>query len=281
MFSLIKTEAVTLETLLKLDILINKEDRLRLGVEVASAMMQLHTTEWLGGPGESWGKRDIFVLQRAIKRQRVEGGTTLVWEPLLEKPFVSRTFGSQKCSAVSSKSPVVDYDKNLFSLGIILIELSLQSCIEDLRDHSWDQSDRISPVVGGQPHQLCDNPDYITATQRIGEVFRAEQEDYGLAVQRCINGLSLPDEPITKSLDNLQYKNEVHTNIISLLERNLKVHNHNYRTALSYLKLNANFARHSLDLLPPDKENEMEVMTSRIESVVGCFFSSRSNREGF
>jgi hypothetical protein len=236
MFSLNKMEVVSLETLIKLGVLRDKEVRLRLGVELASSMMQLHTTEWLGGPGGSWGKQDIFVLQKAVERQVVGGGKILIWEPLLDKPFVCRTFGSQQGSSASNtnKSPVADYDKNLFSLGIILIELSLQSCIEDLRDPSWDQGDvdRISPVVGNQPHQLCDNPDYITATQRIGEVFRTEQEDYGLAVQRCINGLSLPDETVTKSLDNLQYKNEVHVNIISLLERNLKVHNHSYRITL-------------------------------------------------
>ncbi|KAF8536481.1 hypothetical protein BDD12DRAFT_890141 [Trichophaea hybrida] len=221
-----KMEAVSLETLLKQGILRDKGDRLQLGVKLASSMMQLHTTEWLGGPDGSWGKRDIFVLRKAVERELVRGGKALVWEPILDKPFVCRTFGSNQGSTSfnTNKSPVADYDKNLFSLGIVLIELSLQSCIEDLRDLSWSQEDqdRISPVIETHPDQLCDNPEYITANQRIGEVFKTEQEDYGLAVQRCINGMRLPDETITKSLDNLQYKNEVHINIISLLERNLK-----------------------------------------------------------
>ncbi|KAF8253414.1 hypothetical protein K440DRAFT_657368, partial [Wilcoxina mikolae CBS 423.85] len=202
-FSLNKAEAVSLETLLKQGILRDKGDRLQLGVKLASSMMQLHSTEWLGGPDGSWGKQDIFVLRKAVERQMVGGGMALVWEPFLDKPFVCRTFGSQQGSTSfnTNKSPVADYDKNLFSLGIILIELSLQSCIEDLRDPSWGQEDldRISPVVETHPNQLCDNRDYITANQRIGEVFKTEQEDYGLAVQRCINGMRLPDETITKS----------------------------------------------------------------------------------
>jgi hypothetical protein len=49
--------------------------------------------------------------------------------------------------------------------------------------------------------------------------------------------MRLPDETIIKSLDNLQYKNEVHANIISLLERNLKVHNPTYCITLPKLNV--------------------------------------------
>jgi hypothetical protein len=211
------TEAVSLELLLQNGILHDKSVRLKLGAQLASAMLQLHETPWLG---ESWGMRDVFVLQKSVNRQQVSGGRISVWEPLLDRPFVRRTFGPmgvQKFGPpilASDKSPVTEYDKSLFSLGIVLIELSLEQRIQDLHG---------SPVtfsaVGQQPH---DNLDYIAAGQRLGEVFKTEEEDYALAVACCIHGLNLP-KTIPKSLEIPQYKNEVYTHVVSRLERNLKV----------------------------------------------------------
>jgi hypothetical protein len=56
----------------------------------------------------------------------------------------------------------------------------------------------------------------------LGHVYCAEQGDYGDAVERCINGLRLP-EPISRDLNDPLYKNEVQTQVVSLLERNLRV----------------------------------------------------------
>jgi hypothetical protein len=205
------TEAVSLDTLLKRGG-INKEDRLRLGVQIALAMMQLHTTQWLG---ETWGKQDIFILRRAVERDQVSGDPTLVWEPILDRPFVRRKFASlHDTQPAPVEFSIADYDKSLFSLGIILIELALGKRIEDLRD-----SERTNYAQTQQSHI---DPDYITALSWLGHVYSAEAGDYGDAVERCINGLRLP-EPMSQDLNDPRYKNEVQTQIISLLERNLRV----------------------------------------------------------
>jgi len=215
-FPIETTEAVSLELLLQNGSLHDKSVRLKLGVQLASAMLQLHATQWLC---ESWGMRDVFVLQKAVDRQQVSGGCASVWEPLLDRPFVRRTFspiGVQKSEPsvlASDESPVTEYDKSLFSLGIVLIELSLEQRIQDLR------GSQVTCSAVGQ--QLHDNPDYIAAGQRLGEVFKTEEEDYGLAVARCIHGLNLP-KTIPRSLESSQYKNEVYTHVVSLLERNLE-----------------------------------------------------------
>ena len=98
-------------------------------------MMQLHDSAWLD---RGWGKRDIFFLQQAVPRHTVDGGVALVREPEMDQPFVRQTFGTsgtlcplQQLS--SPRSTLVQCDKTLFSLGIVLIELWFERHIEDLR----------------------------------------------------------------------------------------------------------------------------------------------------
>ena len=189
-------------------------ETLTLGVQIALAMMQLHTTQWLG---DDWTKKDIFILHRAVKRQVVGSGQRMViWEPILEHPFVHRTFDGQP-RQISAAESVADYNRCLFSLGVVLIELALGKPIEELGAlgtidyHGHAQDPRADPVR-------------TTAMNCIGYVYSKEAPAYGDAVERCINGLRLP-EPIPKDLNNPQYKNEVQAKIVSVLERNLGVRN--------------------------------------------------------
>jgi hypothetical protein len=223
------TEAVSLESLLAPGCL-EKKDRLELGVRLAFAVMQLHSTEWLS---DCWGKQDIFFLQRAVRRRALCGGFVLVGEPVIDKPFVRRTFGSSEelyllhPNTVQSTAPAtetatfVEYDRSLFSLGIILIELWFERGIEELRLPFQNQD-------GDTQGQRSDNTDYRTAQCRIGEIFTYAGDDYGLAVSRCINGLSRHIDnvrAIPGSLESEDFKNDVHTNVVCLLERNLEVSN--------------------------------------------------------
>ena len=218
-----KMEMISLEALLKLGILKNKKAQtLRLGVELATAVMQLHSTKWLA---ESWGKGDVFVLQTSVQRQLVDGGISMCWGPLIDKPLVHRSFGTSQSPEVGRRPSVADYDKSLFSLGIVLTELALESPIEDLRMNSGVSSMMNPPSCEpAAANELYDNEDYKTAEQRLGEVFRTEQGDYGLAVERCIHGVDLPNS-IPKRLDHPQYRDEVYVRIVSLLERNFEVWN--------------------------------------------------------
>lgn len=125
-----KIEAISLE-LLETNGIPNKEDRLKIGTTLASALLRLHSTEWLS---INWDKRDIFFPQRPPVRQQINGGSTTVWEPLLDHPFVRRSFTSQTSTPTSPSSTFTEaYKKNLLlPLGIVLTELSFSQRIEDL-----------------------------------------------------------------------------------------------------------------------------------------------------
>ncbi|KAF8533051.1 hypothetical protein BDD12DRAFT_900637 [Trichophaea hybrida] len=212
------TEAVSFERLLVPGSL-EKRNRLELVVRLAFAVMQLHSTEWLN---DYWGKQDIFFLQKAVRRRALTGGFVRVGEPIIDKPFVRRTFGSSEklyplhpntahdAAPVTDTETLIGCDRSLFSLVIMLIELWFERRIEDLRLPSQNQDDNIQS-------QNSDNVDYRTAQGRIGEIFTYAGEDYGVAVSRCINGLNSPvgnARAIPISLDSEDFKNDLHTNVV-------------------------------------------------------------------
>ncbi|KAF8246826.1 hypothetical protein K440DRAFT_644330 [Wilcoxina mikolae CBS 423.85] len=212
------SESVTLYELLRLGCL-QKRDRLDLGVKLASVVMQLHGTPWLG---ESWSSNDILSVQTVITRRTKSTGNlpceyVQTYEPVIEYPFVRRTFGSEELVPLEEITPlpkepanIPEYDKSLFSLGIVLIEL----CI------SQDPTVYIPTM---------DHTDDATAQQRIGEFITYAGDYYGLAVSRCINGLDRPGghgppRASQNTLDNEVFKSNAHTSIVCLLEKNLEVH---------------------------------------------------------
>ncbi|KAF8247167.1 hypothetical protein K440DRAFT_661567 [Wilcoxina mikolae CBS 423.85] len=186
--------------------LLEEKVRLKLGVQLASAMMQLHTSEWLA---ESWGKNDIFFLQKPIKRHTMAGELISVREPIVDKPFVRRIFERPLRPLVITETPtekpIVEYNKSLFSLGVVLIELLFQQPIETL-------------IAAGSPPN--DDSIYAAATQKLGDIYHLAGEKYGHAVWRCLKGLSRQTNSI--SLDCPDFRNAVHEDIICLLENNLR-----------------------------------------------------------
>lgn len=199
-------ETVSLETLLILRCL-EKKDRLELGVQLASAVMQLHKSEWLC---EAWGKKDIFFLQKSNYRLKT-ANDRWVPAPVVDKPFVRRMFPTPQdsltgdgCSA-SAATELISYDKSLFSLGIVLVELWFGQCIENLR--------------GPRSSAFDESADYETAQDYIGKVFTTAGEAYGLAVSRCLGTMQCS----TKSLEDITFKNKAHSEIVCLLEKNFEV----------------------------------------------------------
>jgi hypothetical protein len=188
------------------------KDRLELGVHLASAVIQLQASEWLP---ENWRSHDMFFLQRSIPRQTIGGNVVSVREPVVDKPFVRRvlTLKSPQLVAENERATatgsLVQYNRYLLSLGIVLMELWFERPIE-----SFQTIDTVSSVN--------DDWMYTTAEKHVGELIRVAGENYGFAISRCLNGLRRPLE--NKSLDDTDYKNVVYADIVCLLKKNLKVY---------------------------------------------------------
>jgi len=176
--------------------------------------MYLHATGWLS---ERWGKCDILFPQTVARAQGVSGDETMILLADLEKPVVRRSFCldsldsySNRQPEATAKVPSLPYDKNLFSLGIVLVELWFGRRLQDLPEHQ-----------NGIPDDNTDINDWVTANRLVPVIQGEAGEMYGGAVRRCIQGLVCA----ATALDDDDFKSEVVLQVVSELERNWEAYN--------------------------------------------------------
>jgi len=206
-------ETVSLDTLLKNQIL-DKPARLRLGVQLTSAVLSFHDTKWLS---DSWGKRDICFPQEITACQLDTGEAASFRKPDVEKPLIYRSFGPAGDSHDIQKKimrPLVQYNQALLSLGIVLVELWFGKRLEDLeKDMQKATTDDVVDTgnIEDINHTAADNTKYETADKLLADI---EDRGYKDAARRCIRGLDYD----ATTLDNEGFKNEVYTLVFSELE---------------------------------------------------------------
>ena len=174
-------------------------DRLKLGVNIASAVMQLYESGWLNA---SWGKNDIFFLQ----------GTH---GPVLGRPLIHRVFHDQKEEASPDSMPK-DHDKpewtlawcnpSIFYLGVILIELWYWKPLSVLQEES----------VGGK--ETTSLSEFLTAQHFMENLLISAGAPYGKAVELCFTRL----EETETQLDREGFRSKVYEKIVYPLEEHLK-----------------------------------------------------------
>ncbi|KAJ5157472.1 Synaptobrevin [Penicillium canariense] len=101
-----------------------QEKRSRLGLKLASSVMQLHTTQWLT---DRWNKFDISFL-------RSSDGTVDFDSPLIRRSFGTRNIDLLSMSEALPKAHLGTSIPCLFSLGVVLLELWYREVFEDLKN---------------------------------------------------------------------------------------------------------------------------------------------------
>jgi hypothetical protein len=207
-------DTVSLQELLHRNVL-ELRSRLELGVQLASTVVQLHGTKWLS---ESWGSEQIFFFVRQDVKRLASDGTWFL-DPIIDKPFVRQVIDSSNKSSqapqASTMVQIADYDKCLFSLGIVLIELWFGRCFLDLKS-SPNMQNTNTQIQG-------DDGDFVAARLLTGRLMDSG-ESYLLAVLRCL-GMSRPGSSrcARRSLEDVTYKSEIHETVVKVLEENLQV----------------------------------------------------------
>lgn len=163
---------------------------------------------------ENWGCQDIlFSVDPKIQRQTTDAKVSYP-VPIIEKPFVRCAFGSTvtSCTSVFNKlqhkamSELIDYDKTLFSLGAVLIELWLGRTFEVLKtrdDTAWVESRKLINTM----YDSDAGNNYVSAVEQCFGQRRAAWDV----------------KPIPRNLKNEDFKKEVCSTVISVLEENLQV----------------------------------------------------------
>ena len=177
----------------------SRKERLKLGVKLASSVMQLHKTQWLS---EKWSKQDILFIQECSSQSNV---------PVLENPLVPQTFtpDSSPCQ-ISAEFRFTRCNRSLYSLGIILIELWFWRSLESFQAENGSK----------QPNSVTtETEEYSTALRVLDDKLYGDAGDnFGDIVRRCITGL---DHRETQ-LESDDFKNEVYGKIIQPLEEHLQ-----------------------------------------------------------
>ncbi|KAI5777397.1 hypothetical protein EDC01DRAFT_732469 [Geopyxis carbonaria] len=167
---------------------VSKCDRLALGVQLASSVIQLYQTEWLD---EVWGKHDIFFLTRR-KKCRVAGGQYQnVEEPVLTKPLLRRVPQAMiKTPKRATTFQLANYNTTIYFLGVVLAELALESNLEDL------------------------SPDGEVSGKQMTEISCKVGPEYGAAVYHCLWGQNTG----SPSLNDKEFKTKFYEKVIEPLE---------------------------------------------------------------
>lgn len=107
------------------------QNRSRLGLQLASSVLQLYQTPWLP---ENWGKNDVLFIQD------VDGRV------VTDKPFLRPHFMTRITAEVRTVNTNVPY---LFALGVLLLELHYKTPIEELQEKHGLASERneVSQMV--------------------------------------------------------------------------------------------------------------------------------------
>ncbi|KAJ5176078.1 uncharacterized protein N7482_001955 [Penicillium canariense] len=170
-----------------------QEHRCRLGLKLASSVMQLHETQWLTN---HWNKSDISFTRDSTGRID------------FNNPLIRRTFGSKTNTEpfLASRVPQIRADGSipcLFSLGIVLLELSYRQTFESLKD----------PKENLLPPEYAD---LVTGRRLVNSIDCSP--NFKKVMKRCISGL----DPAFDSLAEDSLRDEVEEKIVQPLEEDLK-----------------------------------------------------------
>ena len=176
--------------------------RLKLGVKLASSVMQLHGSQWLN---EAWGGNDICFIQDHTG-------------PRIDKPLVYRSFSSDTSSFTADQwllAPAL-CNRTIFCLGITLIELCYWKPFANLHCESVSRGHN-----GGDGAALGEADQFAWLYSSKGLWQGLEDSagaKYAEAIRRCIFGFGHKDT----GLEDKDFKNEVYWNIVHPLEENLR-----------------------------------------------------------
>lgn len=167
-----------------------RENRLIIGVKLASSLLQLSMTSWISG---EWNTGDILFV-----KQRNDSTNSTI-----NHPYVSQGHSPSQNRANSGLFQFRNY--TMFEFGIILLELWFGKSMEALRP-SQEEVSRISTA--------------FKLVKDMANDAGIPGQDYATAVKFCLS-LDLGGNK-SNSLNTASFKEEVLTNVLWPLEEYLK-----------------------------------------------------------
>lgn len=163
------------------------KDKIRLGLAIASSVLQLSKTPWLP---EEPTSRDVHFFQR---------GDHLSYQ----HPFLLRVFPERPSPSQSRMK--MNRNTTTFALGIMLLEIILGSTLDQLREPH-------EAAIAGPGDESGVLRDSVTAFRLLEQRVALIDQSYMLVVRRCIECTADQD------LDQERFRQEVYNGVVAELE---------------------------------------------------------------
>nr|POF20020.1 hypothetical protein CFP56_52269 [Quercus suber] len=174
-------------------------DTRRLAAALAFGMLRLHDTPWLT---KEWNHADITFFEK--------DGTLLTEHPFISTDVQAQSALQQQPSPAQTRSNPMIRNETVFALGILLIELCMETSFYELQKSAGD----LNP--DGSKHVASD---VVTANRMLDKVYAKFGARYGDAVRRCI--LCEFDQRQT-SLEDEAFRRAVYDNVVTVLDEEVR-----------------------------------------------------------
>lgn len=162
---------------------------------LSSSFLQLHETGWLPGP---LTHESVFFMKR--------NGS--VGSPPYRDVFISKSLSDTTTSGKIPGSPAMTYNAPLFSLGILLIELMLETPFQELMETTL--------LSTSHRHDIPQHVKERKVAMQLLEQGRIQYEPYKNAVLHCI------DNDSDQSLEDDGTQQELYSFVVKLMEEELR-----------------------------------------------------------
>jgi len=189
---------------------LSRRDRFSIAAAACWAVLYLCQTPWLD---KHWAGKDDMHL---FFEQASKCSDTARRHNALRFSSVSSTFRTTipKPNFVSSDNGFLSSQirhRVLFSLGVLLIELCLNSSFVDLRAKISGESLSVNVVEGEPPD------DFEIANELNDRVYLDAGDSYGYAVQRCLR-CEFPGRDSTKDFDHATFRKQFYIGVVAPIQ---------------------------------------------------------------
>jgi hypothetical protein len=201
---------------------LSRKHRLEIAAAAAWAALYLCDTPWLGA---DWGGKDDMQIFLTAEGSIRPGAVVRAVYPSISHVFKSASSsqgsaigsaGVPPATAAASFQSGQIRNRALFTLGVLLLELSLGKTFEHIRQ----KAGRQPRVDGGpSPPEVLAAPlgDYEIATGLIDKVHLQEGAMYGDALQRCLR-CEFPGRDSTKNFQHQSFRKDFFSGVVEPLQ---------------------------------------------------------------
>ncbi|KAI1178528.1 hypothetical protein F4777DRAFT_100586 [Nemania sp. FL0916] len=187
---------------------LSRKQRFSIAAAAVWAILYLCGSPWIS---EDWdGKNEIqLFIEGTGAAQQLAEHPSLVY---VFKSTVQQQSGNRRDSTTEAERFQSSQirNKELFSLGVLLIELCLNTTLEQIRRESQEDGRPSAPLGIGS--SAID--DFEIANRQTDRIYLEAGDSYGYAVQRCLR-CEFPGRDVTKTFDFRQFRENFFNGVVA------------------------------------------------------------------